>query len=190
MGPGRYEIYILIGFALFVYACLLINSANKARTEARNRKVEVAPDPNVLNFTCPNCSFQKQLDARAEGRKAACPSCGSVVLISSDPFSEPQTGNQGIILLSESVKMKMKYKAAALALVYGSLGLHKFLLGYTRAGCITLLLCFVSAFLAEQLGDGILLALPLLSLMEAVIYLVKPNEQFYQIYVLNTREWF
>lgn len=40
-------------------------------------------DPSTINFSCPECSFQKRLDARAEGREAKCPSCGILVMIHS-----------------------------------------------------------------------------------------------------------
>jgi hypothetical protein len=39
---------------------------------------------STINFTCPHCSFSKQLPASAEGRQGNCPSCGSVVPISSN----------------------------------------------------------------------------------------------------------
>jgi hypothetical protein len=35
-----------------------------------------------INFTCPHCSFSKQLPASAEGRQGNCPNCNAVVTIS------------------------------------------------------------------------------------------------------------
>ncbi|MGY8733020.1 MAG: hypothetical protein ACKVK0_12835, partial [Pirellulales bacterium] len=48
-----------------------------------------------INFICPNCSFAKQLPASVDGQQGKCPSCGSVVTISSanapaNPSISPQ----------------------------------------------------------------------------------------------------
>ena len=47
-----------------------------------------------VNFTCPHCSFSKQLPASAEGMKGNCPSCNAVVTISAHTPA-PRTGDGG-----------------------------------------------------------------------------------------------
>jgi hypothetical protein len=42
-----------------------------------------------INFTCPHCSFQKQLPASAEGMQGNCPSCKAVVTIRADAPANP-----------------------------------------------------------------------------------------------------
>ncbi|MCH2368446.1 MAG: NINE protein, partial [Planctomycetes bacterium] len=63
------------------------------------------------------------------------------------------------------------------------LGIHKFYLGYSTSGLIMLLVSLISCGL---------LALPIgiIALVEGVIYLTKSNEQFYEEYILNKKEWF
>ncbi|MFD1293083.1 TM2 domain-containing protein [Lutibacter holmesii] len=66
-----------------------------------------------------------------------------------------------------------------LAIVLGSLGVHKFVLGYTKAGIIQLIISFVSC--------GILTLIPFI---EGIIYLTKSDEEFINTYQKNTKEWF
>ena len=76
-----------------------------------------------------------------------------------------------------------KIPAGICGLLLGLLGIHKFLLGYQRAGLImllvTVLTCGVGACVMEVIG-----------LIEGIIYLCKPDEEFVRIYVTGRREWF
>jgi TM2 domain-containing membrane protein YozV len=72
-----------------------------------------------------------------------------------------------------------KIVAGVLALLLGSLGVHKFILGYTTEGIIQILLSIVSC--------GILGIIPFI---EGIIYLVKTDKEFYQTYQVNKRGWF
>lgn len=73
--------------------------------------------------------------------------------------------------------------AGVFAIVMGSLGIHKFILGYTTAG---LIMCLVTIFTC---GYGGLIFFPI-GIAEGIIYLSKSDEDFYRTYVLNKREWF
>ena len=42
-----------------------------------------------IHFTCPHCSFSKQLPASAEGMQGNCPSCNAVVTILADAPTNP-----------------------------------------------------------------------------------------------------
>lgn len=69
--------------------------------------------------------------------------------------------------------------AGVLAILIGSLGIHKFVLGYTKEGIIQLIISFVSC--------GILGLIPFI---EGIIYLTKSDEEFVEIYQNNYRGWF
>ena len=47
-----------------------------------------------INFTCPHCSFQKQLPASAVGQQGNCPNCNAVVTITADATANPQVSPQ------------------------------------------------------------------------------------------------
>ncbi|MFQ6941511.1 MAG: TM2 domain-containing protein [Collinsella intestinalis] len=72
-----------------------------------------------------------------------------------------------------------------LAIFLGGLGIHKFYLGYTTQGIILLLVTILGALLLSgPLITGVI------SLIEGIIYLTKSDEDFYNIYVANKKEWF
>lgn len=76
-----------------------------------------------------------------------------------------------------------KIGAGVCGILLGSLGIHKFILGYTSAGLIMLLVSLLSCgALAPIIG--------LIGLIEGIIYLCKSDDEFVRTYVDNRREWF
>ncbi|OYX82228.1 MAG: hypothetical protein B7Y83_15460 [Flavobacteriales bacterium 32-34-25] len=73
-----------------------------------------------------------------------------------------------------------KLAAGLLAIILGPLGIHKFLLGYTKEGVIWLFLSLITF--------GALTGL--LGLIEGIIYLTKSDEEFYRTYQLGRKPWF
>jgi TM2 domain-containing membrane protein YozV len=73
--------------------------------------------------------------------------------------------------------------AGVLAILLGSLGVHKFILGYTREGIITLLIDLFTC------GIGVSV-MAIIGLIEGIIYLTKSDEEFVQTYVRNKKGWF
>jgi len=71
-----------------------------------------------------------------------------------------------------------KMLAGILAILIGSLGIHKFVLGYTKEGVIQILLSFLCG-----LGG-------LIALIEGIIYLTKSDEEFYNTYQVGKKPWF
>lgn len=72
-----------------------------------------------------------------------------------------------------------KILAGVLAIVIGSLGVHKFILGYTQEGIIQIVISFVTC------GIG-----GIIPLIEGIIYLTKSDEEFYQTYQVGKKGWF
>ena len=78
----------------------------------------------------------------------------------------------------------MQIKAAAtIAILIGTLGIHKFYLGYTKSGIIMLLV----SLLTFGVGAPVM---AVISLIEGILYLTKSDAEFYQTYVQNKKEWF
>jgi TM2 domain-containing membrane protein YozV len=69
--------------------------------------------------------------------------------------------------------------AGILGILLGSLGVHKFYLGYTTPGIIQLILGICTGGIAGIIG-----------LIEGIIYLTKSDEDFIQTYQVNKKEWF
>ena len=76
-----------------------------------------------------------------------------------------------------------KIPAGICAILLGSLGVHKFILGYTGAGLIMLLVTLLSCFILAPL-------MHLFGLIEGIIYLCKSDEEFVRVYVEGRKEWF
>ena len=77
--------------------------------------------------------------------------------------------------------------AGLLAIFLGSLGIHKFYLGYNTPGFIMLAVTIVGSIFSLGLAG---LAMVVISIVEGVLYLSKSQTEFEQIYVFNKREWF
>ncbi|CAM1350952.1 TM2 domain-containing protein [Tenacibaculum insulae] len=69
--------------------------------------------------------------------------------------------------------------AGVLAILIGSIGVHKFVLGYTKEGIIQLILTIVTCGLAG-----------IISFIEGILYLTKSDEEFIQTYQVNQKGWF
>ena len=77
--------------------------------------------------------------------------------------------------------MKSRVVAGVLGILLGTLGVHKFYLGYTGAGIMHLVLTVlvVAAPISAIVG-----------LIEGILYLTKTDEEFHNVYVANRRTWF
>lgn len=76
-----------------------------------------------------------------------------------------------------------KIVAGILAILLGSLGIHKFYLGFTNAGIIMLLITLLTCGFG-----GTLMAV--FGLIEGIIYLTKTDEEFVATYVIGKKAWF
>ena len=77
--------------------------------------------------------------------------------------------------------------AGLLAIFLGSLGIHKFYLGYNTPGFIILAVTIVGSIFSLGIAG---LAMVVISIVEGVLYLSKSQTEFEQIYVFNKKEWF
>jgi TM2 domain-containing membrane protein YozV len=80
-----------------------------------------------------------------------------------------------------------KMLAGLMGIFLGPFGVHKFILGYTTAGVITIVVSVVG--ICPFLLPG-LLAMRIITLIEGIMYLTKTDEEFYQMYIAQKKEWF
>ncbi|MEN2414708.1 TM2 domain-containing protein [Flavobacterium mesophilum] len=72
-----------------------------------------------------------------------------------------------------------KVLAGIMGIIFGYLGIHKFILGYTQEGIIQLVISIVTCGLGGIIG-----------FIEGIIYLTKSDEEFYQTYQVGKKGWF
>ncbi|PQL91681.1 TM2 domain-containing protein [Apibacter adventoris] len=97
----------------------------------------------------------------------------------------PQNTNSdsGITSSSNPQKENKKIIAGILGILFGSFGIHKFILGYNKEGLIMLLVSILTCGLGSTIMGPI-------GLIEGIIYLTKSDEDFYNTYQVNHKGWF
>ena len=93
------------------------------------------------------------------------------------PQSAPPTGPG-----PESASGK-KIACGIVAILIGWLGIHKFILGYNKAGLIMLLVSLLTCFVGAPV-------MGVVGLVEGIIYLTKSDQEFYQTYMVGEKQWF
>ena len=84
-----------------------------------------------------------------------------------------------------------KIIAGILAILLGSLGVHKFILGYNKEGGILLGATLICILLSCLVIGALLIWIPgTIGLIEGIIYLTKSDEEFYMTYQVGRRPWF
>lgn len=76
-----------------------------------------------------------------------------------------------------------KVPAGVCGIILGGLGVHKFILGYTGAGIIMLLVSVLSC-------GTLYPVMHIIGLIEGIVYLAKPDDDFVRAYVDGRKEWF
>lgn len=84
-----------------------------------------------------------------------------------------------------------KILAGVLAIIFGSLGVHKFILGYQKEGIILLVATIIGyATMCFVIGSFVVMATAIVGLIEGIIYLTKSDEEFYNTYQAGKKPWF
>ncbi|MCM4167606.1 hypothetical protein KCTC52924_00891 [Arenibacter antarcticus] len=84
-----------------------------------------------------------------------------------------------------------KILVGILAIVFGQLGVHKFILGYQKEGIIMLVTTVIGyATMCFIIGSFIVMATMIVGLIEGIIYLTKSDEEFYNTYQVGKKPWF
>ena len=84
-------------------------------------------------------------------------------------FSNPQASN--------------KIPAGICGILLGGFGVHKFILGYTGAGVVMLLVSILTC-------GTVYAVMHVIGMVEGIIYLTKTDDEFVQLYVDGRKEWF
>lgn len=80
-----------------------------------------------------------------------------------------------------------KIAAGICGILLGSLGVHKFILGYTTEGIIMLVITLVVSIVSCGLLWPVMWVI---GIVEGIIYLTKSDEEFVRTYIQNKKGWF
>lgn len=84
-----------------------------------------------------------------------------------------------------------KILAGILAIILGSFGVHKFILGYQKEGIILLVISIIGyATVCFGIGGIALTVTWIIGIVEGIIYLTKTDEDFYNTYQVGQKPWF
>jgi len=89
----------------------------------------------------------------------------------------------GNIIPHHSNQESKRVIAGILGIFIGFLGIHKFILGYTKEGVIMLLVSVLTC------GIGAIV-MKIIAIIEGITYLTKSDEEFIDIYQINNKGWF
>jgi TM2 domain-containing membrane protein YozV len=76
-----------------------------------------------------------------------------------------------------------KIAAGICGILLGALGIHKFILGYTKEGVIMLLISVLTLGIASFIPA-------IIGLIEGILYLTKSDADFVATYVTGKKGWF
>lgn len=112
-----------------------------------------------------------------------CSNCQAPLSQMSSGYQPMQSVNPGAMTDWQAMGANKKMVAGILAILLGSLGIHKFILGYTTEGVIMLLVSVLSC--------GILAVVPsVIGIIEGIMYLTKSDEEFVRTYIQSKKGWF
>jgi len=134
-----------------------------------------------MTVGCPHCGHVSAVDPSQAGSILACPNCGG-------KFQVPIPTAQNEVQIFTNKKIA----AGICGIIFGGLGIHKFILGFNTAGAIMLGVYLCGAFLGACLVFPLLapIAMQVIGVVEGILYLTKSDQEFYQSYSVERREWF
>ncbi|HSB28229.1 MAG TPA: NINE protein [Pyrinomonadaceae bacterium] len=98
-------------------------------------------------------------------------------------YQPMQSVNPGALTDWKAMGADKKIAAGVVAILIGSLGIHKFMLGYTTEGvimlCVTVLSCGILGIIMH-----------VIAIVEGIIYLTKSDEEFVSTYIQSKKGWF
>lgn len=86
-----------------------------------------------------------------------------------------------------------KIAAGICGILFGTFGVHKFILGLTNGGVTMLVISLTSMAAAPFTCGATIIAVPvihIIGIIEGIVYLCKSDADFYQTYMIQRRQWF
>ncbi|WP_411029672.1 TM2 domain-containing protein [Spongiimicrobium sp. 3-5] len=102
-----------------------------------------------------------------------------------------KTANEFTEGLKDAGGDNKKILAGILGILFGSLGVHKFILGYNKEGIIMAAVTLVGYATTCLVVGAFFFWIPgLIGFIEGIIYITKSDEDFYNTYQVGKKPWF
>jgi len=98
-------------------------------------------------------------------------------------YQPMQSVNQQSLTDWKAMGADKKIAAGICGILLGSLGIHKFILGYSTEGIIMLLITVLTCGIGGM-------ATSIIGIVEGIIYLTKTDEDFVRTYIQSKKGWF
>lgn len=128
--------------------------------------------------TCPHCGTLAEMNA------SHCSRCAQMF---HGPSPMPPYGAQTYGPNPYATQAGMKVPAGVCGILLGSLGIHKFLMGYIMEGIIMLMITVIGGIFTFGLASGLM---HVVGLVEGILYVSKSDEEFVNTYVVHRKGWF
>lgn len=112
-----------------------------------------------------------------------CSNCQAALAPVVGGYQPMQSVNPGVMTDWKAMGADKKIAAGIVAILVGSLGIHKFILGYTKEGLILLLVTVLTCGIAAVVTS-------IIGIVEGVVYLTKSDEEFVRTYIQGKKGWF
>ena len=149
-----------------------------------------------MTVFCPQCGAQNYDSAvTCDSCQAVLPSIGGKPYQAQADYQQPyQPGyepiqppmpmyGQPMVQDWKTAGADKKVVAGILGLLIGSLGIHKFVLGYQKEGVIMLLVSLLSCGMLAPI-------MSIIGIIEGIMYLTKTDEAFVREYIYGRKGWF
>ena len=135
---------------------------------------------SIMPVFCTKCGFQN------DEYTQTCLQCQAPLpAISGYQPIQPPAPMYGQQAMQDWKQMGADKKIAAgiCGILIGSLGIHKFVLGYTKEGVIMLLVSLLTCGMGAPI-------MSIIGIVEGIMYLTKPDEDFVRTYIQGRKGWF
>ncbi|HEY5884306.1 MAG TPA: NINE protein [Pyrinomonadaceae bacterium] len=112
-----------------------------------------------------------------------CTNCQAALTPVVGGYQPMQSVHPGAMTDWKTLGADKKLAAGIVAILVGSLGIHKFMLGYTKEGVIMLLVTVLTCGIAAVVPG-------IIGIVEGVLYLTKSDEEFVRTYIQGQKGWF
>jgi TM2 domain-containing membrane protein YozV len=154
------------------------------------------PQPANLQFNCPHCQAVLAISPDNAGDTVACPHCqGKFQVPVPQAYVNPAAGgaySNAQYPPEYQAFVSKKIAAGICGILLGALGVHKFILGLNSGGAIMVSIYFGCLVTGMCLFVPILgcIAVSIIGVIEGIMYLTKTDEEFFQSYYIEKRQWF